>query len=222
MRLRTLSSFLPSRRDYSALRHTWRGDLIAGVTVGVVALPLALAFGVASGIGAAAGLVTAIVAGCLAAIFGGSHVQVSGPTGAMSVVLAPVVAKVGVSGVVVVTILAGLILIAAGAAKLGRHVRLLPWPLIEGFTLGIGAIIFLQQVPAALGVPTPDYSNTGVRAIVALIDAGAASWETIFVTAVVVSVMLIAPRIHRAAPASLLAVAISTRPVGRLIKRRLR
>lgn len=203
-------SLLPSRRDYSSLPHSWRSDLIAGVTVGVVALPLALAFGVASGLGATAGLVTAIVAGALAAIFGGSHVQVSGPTGAMTVVLAPVVAHVGVSGVIVVTVLAGLVLIAAGFARLGRFVRLLPWPLIEGFTLGIGAIIFLQQVPAALGVPTPDYANTAIRAFAALGDISPGSLESMLLTAIVVAVMLIVPRIHRSAPASLLAVAVAT------------
>src|SRR3546814_9239531 len=82
-----LRPLLPARADYRDLARTWRGDLIAGVTVGIVALPLALAFGVSSGAGAEAGLVTAIVAGIVAAVFGGSNVQVSGPTGAMVVVL---------------------------------------------------------------------------------------------------------------------------------------
>ena len=82
---------LPRTADYAGLRTTWTRDLIAGLTVGVVALPLALAFGISSGVGAAAGLVTAVVAGVVAAVFGGSHVQVSGPTGAMAVVLAPIV-----------------------------------------------------------------------------------------------------------------------------------
>jgi SulP family sulfate permease len=201
---------LPSRRDYAALPRTWRADLVAGITVGVVALPLALAFGVASGLGAAAGLVTAIVAGILAAVFGGSDVQVSGPTGAMTVVLAPVVASVGVSGVVVVTILAGLVLVAAGAARLGRYVRLLPWPLIEGFTLGIGAIILLQQVPPALGVPAPDYANTAVRAVVAVTDVGAGNWQALALTLIVILTMIAVPKLHRSAPASLIAVAAAT------------
>jgi MFS superfamily sulfate permease-like transporter len=89
---------LPRRSDYADLRHSWRGDLVAGVTVGVVALPLALAFGITSGLGADAGLITAIVAGLVAAIFGGSNVQVAGPTGAMTVVLVPIVARHGVDG----------------------------------------------------------------------------------------------------------------------------
>ena len=87
-----LDRSLPRRSDYDGLRSSWRGDLLAGVTVGVVALPLALAFGVTSGVGAAAGLITAIVAGLVAGVFGGSSLQVSGPTGAMTVVLLPIVA----------------------------------------------------------------------------------------------------------------------------------
>ena len=84
----SLRALLPAAADYRPMRRTWRGDLLAGVTVGIVALPLALAFGVTSGAGAEAGLITAIVAGLVAAVFGGSNIQVSGPTGAMVVVLA--------------------------------------------------------------------------------------------------------------------------------------
>ena len=107
-----VAALLPARSDYRVLGESWRHDLLAGVTVAVVALPLALAFGVAAGVGAEAGLVTAIVAGILAGVFGGSHVQVSGPTGAMAVVLVPVVADVGREGVLVVTLLAGQLLLA--------------------------------------------------------------------------------------------------------------
>ena len=104
---RKLTSLLPERADYADLPRSWRRDIIAGVTVGVVALPLALAFGISSGVGAAAGLITAVIAGLVAAVFGGSHVQVSGPTGAMAVVLAPIVAHYGVGSVALVTVLAG-------------------------------------------------------------------------------------------------------------------
>jgi len=93
--IRYLRPLLPDADDYRAVRRTWRGDLLAGVTVGIVALPLALAFGISSGVGAEAGLVTAIVAGIVAAVFGGSNIQVSGPTGAMVVVLGPIVASHG-------------------------------------------------------------------------------------------------------------------------------
>ncbi len=134
------------------MARTPRRDIVAGVTVGVVALPLALAFGITSGLGATAGLVTAIVAGALAALFGGSNVQVSGPTGAMTVVLVPIVAAHGAQGVLVVGLLAGVLLVVMAAVGVGRYVRLIPLPVIEGFTLGIAVIIGLQQVPAALGV----------------------------------------------------------------------
>ncbi|MFZ2479556.1 MAG: SulP family inorganic anion transporter, partial [Propioniciclava sp.] len=152
---RHLVTLLPGRDDVRALPRTWRRDVLAGLTVGVVALPLALAFGVSSGMGAAAGLVTAIVAGVVAAVFGGSNVQVSGPTGAMAVILAPIVAAHGPHAVVVISILAGLILVAAGVLRLGRVAVYIPWPVIEGFTAGIAIIIALQQVPFALDVRTP-------------------------------------------------------------------
>lgn len=153
-----LRGLFPSLDDYRGLKRTWRGDLIAGVTVGVVALPLALGFGVSSGLSPAAGLITAIVAGFLAAIFGGSHVQVSGPTGAMVVVLLPIVAQHGAGAVALVSILAGMIVVVAGLLRLGRVVSIIPWPVIEGFTLGIAVIIFLQEIPSLTG---PDNSATG-------------------------------------------------------------
>ena len=149
---RRLVQLLPARNDYEAMRRHPRRDVLAGVTVALVALPLALAFGVASGLGAGAGLVTAIVAGLLAAVFGGSNLQISGPTGAMTVVLLPIVATIGVQGVLVVGLMAGIILLGLAVAGFGQYMRYVPLPVIEGFTLGIAVIIGLQQVPAALGV----------------------------------------------------------------------
>ena len=96
--MRQVSRLFPRRDDYAGLTKSWKGDVVAGVTVGIVALPLALAFGVTTGLGAAAGLMTAIVAGVVAAVFGGSNFQVSGPTGAMTVVLVPIVAQYGTGG----------------------------------------------------------------------------------------------------------------------------
>src|SRR6185312_8164782 len=97
-------------------------------------------------------------------IFGGSNLQVSGPTGAMTVVLVPLVARYGADAVVVVGVLAGVLVVAAGLIRLGRVLAYIPWPVIEGFTLGIAVIIFLQQVPAALGVTKPEGDNTAVVA----------------------------------------------------------
>jgi SulP family sulfate permease len=178
--------------------------------VAVVALPLALGFGVASGLGAEAGLVTAIIAGVVAGVFGGSNVQVSGPTGAMTVVLVPVVASVGPSGVVIVALLAGILLIIAGAVRLGRYAGLLPWPVIEGFTLGIAMLIFLQEVPAALGVAKPPGVNTAAVAVRALGRWDGQDWSALGIAALVAALMSGLPRLHRALPASLLAVAAAT------------
>lgn len=205
-----LAALLPSARDYDGLRAAPRADLMAGITVAIVALPLALGFGVASGLGAEAGLVTAIVAGIVAGVFGGSHVQVSGPTGAMTVVLVPVVASVGPSGVAVVALLAGILLVLAGAARLGRYAGLLPWPVVEGFTVGIAMLIFLQQVPAALGVERPEGENTAAVAVRALDAWSGHGWSTLALVATVAVIMVVLPRLHRGLPASLIAVVVTT------------
>ena len=184
---------------------------MAGVTVGVVALPLALAFGITSGLGATAGLMTAIVAGLVAGIFGGSNVQVSGPTGAMAVVLLPIVAKYGTHAVYVVGLMAGVLLLVASFARIGRLLAYVPWPVVEGFTVGIAVIIFLQQVPNALGVPKPHGQNAAAVAARAVVDAfGHAQVEALAVVAITIAVMVLAPRVHRALPASLLAVGVAT------------
>jgi len=202
---------LPRRADYAGLRRSWKGDVLAGVTVGVVALPLALAFGITSGLGATAGLMTAIVAGFVAAVFGGSNLQVSGPTGAMTVVLVPLVAKYGADAVFLVGLMAGVIVVGASFARLGRLLAYIPWPVIEGFTVGIAVIIFLQQVPNALGVPKPAGENPAVVAARAVGDAiGNVSWATVALVALTVAVMLVVPRVHRSLPSSLVAVAVTT------------
>ncbi|MBH0009969.1 SulP family inorganic anion transporter [Salinibacterium sp. SWN1162] len=209
---RSWKALLPSVKDYRLLRTSWRGDLIAGVTVGIVALPLALAFGVSSGVGAEAGLITAIVAGIVAAVFGGSNVQVSGPTGAMVVVLAPIVVSHGVEAVAIVTLLAGIIVVVAGVLRLGRTVSYIPWPVIEGFTVGIGIIIFLQQVPSALGTEGTEHPTNSVLAAGAFIAA--AQWPAALlplgVTAAVIAIMLLLTRISGRLPASFIAIVVVT------------
>lgn len=193
------------------MRTHWRGDLAAGVTVGVVALPLALAFGVSSGVGAAAGLVTAIIAGLVATIFGGSNLQVSGPTGAMVVIIAPLVAVHGPGAVPVLSILAGLLVILGGVLGMGRAISLIPWPVIEGFTLGIATIIALQQLPNALGVPGSTESNTLLSTIETIRSA---QWPEVAaplaITAATVLVIVAVTKLLPTWPASLLAVGAAT------------
>ena len=136
----TVRPLLPARADYNGLRSSWGRDVAAGLTVGIVALPLALAFGIATGVGAVPGLVTAVVAGAVAAVFGGSHVQVSGPTGAMTVVLVPLVAAEGPAVIYPVAVLAGMFVVVAAVLRLGRLLAYIPWPLVEGFTVGIAVV----------------------------------------------------------------------------------
>lgn len=200
----------PSFADYRGLGATWRVDVLAGVTVGIVALPLALAFGVSSGAGAEAGLITAIIAGVIAAVFGGSNVQVSGPTGAMVVVLAPIIALYGVGVLPMLCLMAGAIVLLAGILRLGRTVSYIPWPVIEGFTLGIAVIIFFQQVPTATGTAVGESTNALVAAVQSLTTA---TWPklgwSLALVAVVVLIMLLAPRIHPRFPGSLVAIVVA-------------
>ncbi|QMU21266.1 SulP family inorganic anion transporter [Gordonia rubripertincta] len=205
--LSRIKGFAPRRSDYADLPRSWKTDILAGVTVGIVALPLALAFGISSGVGAAAGLITAVVAGLVAAVFGGSHVQVSGPTGAMAVILAPIVAEHGLSSIAMVTVLAGLLVLIAGVLGLGRAVTFIPWPVIEGFTLGIAAIIFLQQVPAAFNTAAPAGMRTLNAAIDVVVHADwSKAWSTLTVVAMVAVIMVVLPRVHASIPESLTAV----------------
>ncbi|WP_284581636.1 SulP family inorganic anion transporter [Streptomyces sp. 2P-4] len=146
---------MPAGADLRLMARNPRRDLLAGLTVAIVALPLALGFGVSSGLGAEAGLATAVVAGALAAVFGGSNLQVSGPTGAMTVVLVPIVARYGPGGVLTVGVMAGVLLIALALLRAGQYMRYVPAPVVEGFTLGIACVIALQQIPDALGVAKP-------------------------------------------------------------------
>lgn len=209
-----LRALLPQASDYRAMRRDPRRDVVAGLTVAIVALPLALAFGVASGLGAGAGLVTAVVAGVVAALLGGSNLQVSGPTGAMTVVLLPIVAQFGTSAVLVVGLLAGLFLIALAVVGAGRWMQFVPLPVVEGFTLGIAVIIGLQQVPSALGVSVDGEKVLG-RAIEAIVLWFAApQWAPVLVAGFVALSMLLAIRLRPGLPVSLPAVVVATLAVS--------
>lgn len=202
---------LPTTEDFSV--GSFRHDLLAGITVALVALPLALGFGITAGVGPSAGLTTAIVAGFLAAWLGGSNFQVSGPTGAMTVVLLPIVATHGTEALVVVGVGAGVLLVVLGMLGVGRYVAYVPWPVITGFTTGIGTIIFLQQLPAFFGVP----SGEGEAIIPVTIGTLAHAQEhvdgaTVAIAALTIVVMvgwLRIPRL-RSVPASMVALVVAT------------
>jgi SulP family sulfate permease len=208
---RFLVGLLPGRADLLAVKRSPGRDLLAGLTVAIVALPLALAFGVASGLGAEAGLTTAIIAGALAAVFGGSNLQVSGPTGAMTVVLIPVVHQFGPSGVLQVGVMAGLILLGLSLSGVGRYVRYLPASLVEGFTAGIAVVIALQQVPNLLGVPQGDQQQVLAIAGDAIVRfAQSPDPIPIAIALGVAAIILVGSRWKPALPLSLVAVALAT------------
>ncbi|WP_406010379.1 SulP family inorganic anion transporter [Streptomyces sp. NBC_00637] len=204
-------SLLPGRADLAEIRRDPRRDLLAGLTVAVVALPLALGFGVSSGLGAAAGLATAVVAGALAAVFGGSSLQVSGPTGAMTVVLVPIVGRYGPGGVLTVGLMAGVMLVVLAVLRAGKYMQYVPAPVVEGFTLGIACVIGLQQVPNALGVPRPEGDRVLVVTWRAVGEfAQHPNWTAVGFAVAVAAVMLLGARWRPTVPFSIVAVIAAT------------
>lgn len=211
-------NLLPTKADWLDVRRAPTKDLVAGLTVAIVALPLALAFGIASGLGAESGITTAVIAGAIAAIFGGSKLQVSGPTGAMTVVLIPIVHQFGTKGVLLVGLIAGAILVIAGFVRIGEHVHRLPTSLIEGFTAGIAIVISLQQFPFIFGVPASHAEKVWVGAFEVVL-AGIAQFNAVpVIMSLVVATMILSfskrwPRIPMAILTITLA-AITTSTLG--------
>ena len=193
-------------------------DLVAGTTVAIVALPLALGFGITSGMSAAAGLTTAIIAGFIAAIFGGSKYQVSGPTGAMTVVLLPIIHSYGVQAIPFLGLLAGAMVILFALLRLGKTINRIPWSVVEGFTVGIAFVIALQQLPLALGIPKGAGERPIIVAINTIRDAIASGihWQVLAVTALTLLVKFSYPklaarigiRVH--IPASFMSIVVIT------------
>src|SRR6202041_1357370 len=143
-------------------------DLVAGITVGLVALPLAMAFAIASGVPPQAGIYTAVVAGFLISALGGSRVQIGGPTGAFVVIVAGIVAKFGIEGLAVVTLMAGAILVVMGVTGLGAAVRFIPRPVTIGFTNGIALLIASTEIKDFLGLKTGDVPSAFVARMAVL------------------------------------------------------
>ncbi len=198
---------LPKRAELVENFATPRIDLIAGLTVALVALPLALAFGIACGLGAASGIITAVIAGLIAAVFGGSRYQVSGPTGAMTVVLLPIVNQFGADAVLAVGLMAGVLLVGASLAGIGHHVHRIPTAVIEGFTAGIAVVIALQQVPTALGVEIETTEHVWQTAWLAASSGPAINWVSVTVAISATAMVLIGQRLLPRIPFALVAVA---------------
>ncbi|WP_237106377.1 SulP family inorganic anion transporter [Nonomuraea sp. MG754425] len=208
---RRIRAVLPERAGLAAMLHNPRNNLLAGLTVAIVALPLALGFGISSGLGAASGLATAVVAGSVAALLGGSALQVSGASGAMTVVLMPIMSVHGATGVFTVGLMAGVLLIVLALTRAGRYMALVPAPVVAGFTVGMAWVIALQQFPQALGVPPYHSDKVAVIAWHAVLDFLAGPhWWAVSVSLLVAGALLAGAALRPNVPFALPAVAVVT------------
>src|SRR5690606_10836162 len=202
-----------ARGERTMLKHfsNWRGDLTAGITVGIVALPLSMALAIATGVPPQHGLYTAIIAGIAIALCGGSRLNVSGPTAAFVVILQPIVHQHGVAGLLLAGFLAGLILIALGLAKLGRLIALVPYPVTVGFTAGIGVVIATLQIKDLLGLPLAalegEYWHKAMLLFKALPQL---RWQDALIGFVTLAVLIAWPRLKTKIPQHLVALLIGT------------
>ncbi len=186
-----------------------RADIMAGTVVGIVALPLSMALAIAVGVPPQHGLYTAIVAGVAVALFGGCKFQVTGPTAAFIVILAPIVTRHGLSGLLMAGFLAGLLLIAMGVAKLGSLIQYIPYPVTTGFTTGIATVIATLQIKDALGLQIASLPELYVEKIAALWEAKAsARLPELGVAAATLVLLLWVPRISKKIPAPLIAIGL--------------
>ena len=200
---------ITSLRAYSA--PDFSHDLASGITVGLVALPLAMAFGIASGVTPQAGLYTAVVAGFLISALGGSRVQIGGPTGAFVVIVAGIVARFGIAGLSLVTLMAGVLLVLMGVTGLGSAVKFIPRPVIIGFTNGIALLIASTQIKDFLGLKTGPVPSSFLPRMTVLAEAiGTVHWPTVAIAAVTLAIILLWPRLNRRIPGSILAVLFCT------------
>jgi SulP family sulfate permease len=192
-------------------KQTLMADLMAGIIVGIVALPLAIAFGIASGVSPEVGITTAIVAGFLVSLLGGSKVQIGGPTGAFIVIVYGIIQQYGQTGLIVATLMAGVILICLGVFKLGTIIKYIPYPIIVGFTSGIALTIFSTQIKDMLGltltsVPVDFVDKWVVYAQeIATIDPWSAGMGVVSI-----GIIALAPRFSGKVPGSLIAIVVMT------------
>jgi sulfate permease, SulP family len=186
-------------------------DLIAGLTVGLVALPLAMAFAIASGVPPQAGLYTAVIAGFLISALGGSRTQIGGPTGAFVVIVAGIVVKFGLGGLALVGMMAGVMLLVMGFTGLGAAVKYIPRPVTIGFTNGIALLIASTQIKDFFGMVTPPVPSEFLPRIRMLLHyAGTTRWQTVAVAAASLTIILLWPRLTKRVPGSIVALLLST------------
>jgi SulP family sulfate permease len=204
-----LPKLVVSLRQYS--RQMFFHDLLAGITVGLVALPLAMAFGIASGVTPQAGLYTAVVAGFLISALGGSRTQIGGPTGAFVVIVAGIVVRFGLPGLAMVTLMAGIILLAMGLTGLGSAVKFIPRPVVIGFTNGIAILIASTQIKDFFGLRVGAVPSEFLPRMKLLIGhMPSLNWQALAIGTVTLAIMLILPRITKRIPASIVALLACT------------
>ena len=200
---------LTTLRSYD--RSQFSADVVAGVIVGIVALPLAIAFAIASGVTPDRGLYTAIIAGFLISALGGSRVQIGGPTGAFVVIVYGIVQRFGIDGLIVATLMAGVILIVLGVARMGAAIKFIPHPVVVGFTSGIAIIIFSSQVKDFLGLKVANLPAEFIpkwRVIASHLDS--IDITTAVISMLALAIMLVWPRVSRRIPGPFVALIVTT------------
>ena len=199
---------------FQTLRHysgkQFAQDAIAGIIVGIVAIPLAIAFGISSGVGPSEGLITAIIAGLLISVFGGSKVQIGGPTGAFIVIIYGIIEQYGEGGLAIATIMAGLLLILMGVAHLGSVIKFVPYPVIVGFTAGIALTIFSTQMNEFFGMGLKDVPANFVEKWSFYVTHFHVNWWTFGVGMFSLLICILMPKITKRIPGSLAAIVFAT------------
>jgi SulP family sulfate permease len=187
-------------------------DLIAGLTVGVVALPLAMAFAIASGMPPQSGIFTAVIAGLIISALGGTRVCIGGPTGAFIVILYGIGAKYGAVNLAVCTIMAGVILMILGLARLGTMIKFIPYPVTMGFTSGIAVLIFSTQIKDFFGLKTPPLPSEFIEKMRTLAEHfGTLQWPTVALAAASLAIILFWPKkFQRRIPGTIIALVLGT------------
>ncbi len=190
---------------------TFSKDFMAGIIVGIVAIPLAIAFGIASGVGPTEGLVTAIIAGLLISVFGGSKVQIGGPTGAFIVIIYGIIQQFGLGGLAIATIMAGVMLVLMGVFRLGSIIKFMPYPIIVGFTGGIAITIFSTQMNDLFGMGIENVPANFIDKWICYFDnIGNINWWSFAVGILSILIIIYTPKFSKKIPGSLLAIVIMT------------
>ena len=196
-------------KDYNAAR--LKSDLIAGVVVGIVALPLAVAFAIASGVSPSVGLVTAIIGGFIVSAFGGNSVQIGGPTGAFIIIVYNLIARFGLSGLAVATVMAGLILVLMGLFRLGTVIKFIPYPIVVGFTAGIALTIFSTQINDFFGMGLTDLPGDFIsKWQVYFSNVASVDLTTMAVGVVSLLIITLTPKVSKKLPGALIAIILVT------------